>query len=323
MKNQRINLGGKTICFFLSVALLASCQKDVSENENPTQTTPAVEEGLAPDTPTDIVEDNSGTYTTFTENRIVDPIANSSEARTRYNLKFEYTTESSSALSQILNSLTNWNSFAKCCSYSIGRSTSYARTGSYSTRYELRKSDADVAGSKRTEANRSTSDESSVNVERWYGISYFLPSAYVTDPAPEIVTQWQSPKGVQPPLAVWTYNGNWLIARSSGSTSITTTTTSLGAYTKNAWTDFVFHIIWSTSSSGLIEVWKGGTKVYSKTGANTYSGQSKGNYLKNGIYKWPWKTGSYNSVTTSRVLYIDDVRIGLAGATYTDVSPGG
>ena len=72
MKNQRIRLSGKTICFFLSVALLASCQKDVSEIESQAQTAPAVEEGLAPDTPTDIVEDNSGLITGFEENRIVD-----------------------------------------------------------------------------------------------------------------------------------------------------------------------------------------------------------------------------------------------------------
>ncbi|MCW3115926.1 MAG: hypothetical protein JWM28_8 [Chitinophagaceae bacterium] len=318
MKNLRNFLSEKTIiCFFISGIFLTSCQKDVSKSESQ----PVATEALAPDTPTDIVEDNSGQYTTFSEGRIIDPITTTGAARTASHLMFEYTVESSSALSVALNSFTQYNSFAKCCSYSVQRSSSYHNTGSYSLRYELNKSDGDVAGSKRSEANLATTYEPVLKVERWYGMSFYLPSDYITDPAPEIVTQWQSPKGVQPPLAIWTYNGNWLVALSSGTTTIKTTTTSIGTYAKSAWTDFVVHVKWSTSTDGLIEVWKNGTKVFSKTGANTYTGQTRGNYLKDGVYKWPWKSGTYASNTTKRVFYLDDVRIGNNYAVYADVAP--
>jgi len=329
MKNLTSGLGRRSLVLLSLVGTTTffSCQKDVSSiEETETAVTAPTTDEVAADAPVDVIMDPSAeipadvTADPSDERSAPAMTADNSAART--GLIFEQTSESSSALSLALNSLTQWNSLAKCCSYSIGRNSSYKRAGSYSFRYELNKYDKDVAGSKRTEANRYSGSEPVVKVERWYGMSYYLGSDYVTDKAPEIVTQWQSPKGVQPPLAIWTYNGHWMVARSYGSTSIKTTTTDIGAYTKGAWTDIVVHVKWSTSSDGLIEVWKNGSKVYTYAGSNTYSGQSKGNYLKTGIYKWPWKTGTYSSNTTKRVAYIDEVRIGTSSAGYTNVKPG-
>ena len=44
-------------------------------------------------------------------------------------------------------------------------------------------------------------------------------------------------------------------------------------------------------------------------------------YFKIGIYKWDW-AGTSKSVTTSRVVYIDEVRIGNEKSGYDKVYPG-
>lgn len=242
----------------------------------------------------------------------------------RTNIRFEYTSENTDALTKFAVKLPyNWNSLRSCCSYSITRSTEFARTGKFSTRYELNIADASVDNSKRTETSRASNDELTL-ADRWYGVSYYLPKDYVADQAPELLTQWQSLKGVSPPLALWTANGKWAIDQKFNSptdfNTLRTVQTSLGDYSTGKWTDFVFHVKWSLAKDGLIEVWQDGKKVFTSSGPNTYFGISTGNYMKTGIYKWPWAhLDKYTSNTTKRVVYIDDVRI---GASYNDVKPG-
>jgi len=245
----------------------------------------------------------------------------------RANLIFDFTCEQEDALTKSGVKLLNYyNSFGKAADYSITRSANIARTGKYSTRYELRNTDADVFGSKRTEAARASNDEPTL-AERWYGMSYYLPNEYVPDTAPELLTQWQSLKGVSPPLAIWTKAGKWAIDQkfnlATDLNTLKTVNTVIGDCETARWTDFVVHVKWSIGSDGLVEVWKDGVKVFTKSGPNTYFGISTGNYMKTGIYKWPWAhTESYSSNTTKRVIYIDDVRIGNEKATYNDVRPG-
>jgi hypothetical protein len=179
----------------------------------------------------------------------------------------------------------------------------------------LRKTDGDVGGSKRSETIRAVKEESVAKVERWYGASYFLPGDYVYDYAPELVTQWHTAVGRYPALGIWTEKGKWRIV------VLGTQAAFIGNYETNKWTDFVYHVKWSTGSDGLIEIWKNGVKVFTKAGANLGADVTTGAYMRTGIYKSPWKSGS-TSYTTTRVMYVDDVRIGTASATYADVAPG-
>jgi hypothetical protein len=238
-------------------------------------------------------------------------------AGTRKNLIFHSTNEASSALSPVYNvSFTQWASLQRySTSYSVQRSTNFARFGNYSIRFELRKTDGDIGGSKRSEALRYTKSEPLRNVERWYGASTFLPTEYVTDPAAELVTQWHTDAG-SPPLALWTQNGQWKVI-------IMGQATVLGNYQRNVWVDWVYHVKWSSTSDGLIEVWKNGVKVISKAGANIYANSIGGAYFRVGLYKWPWKQGSNPaSTTTTRIMYVDEARVGGELATYYDVAPG-
>jgi hypothetical protein len=238
-------------------------------------------------------------------------------AGARRNLIFYSTNEASSALSPVYNvSFTQWASLQRySTAYSVQRSTDFARFGNYSIRFELRKTDGDIGNSKRSEALRYTKSEPLTKCERWYGASTYLPTDYVTDPAAELVTQWHTDAG-SPPLALWTQNGQWKVV-------IMGKITVLGNYEKNKWVDWVYHVKWSPTSDGLVEIWKDGVKVISKAGANIYSNAIGGAYFRVGIYKWPWKQGSNPaSTTTKRVMYVDEARVGGELATYYDVAPG-
>ena len=72
----------------------------------------------------------------------------------RQNLIFDYTAENADCLTVYgKNMLRNYNSIGKCCNYSAIRSTEQARTGRYSIRYELNKTDKDVYGKAKQNLN--------------------------------------------------------------------------------------------------------------------------------------------------------------------------
>ena len=307
MKNRTIP-GMAVLCLLLTATFM-SCKKETALSEPiNTVVTSDVEDYPG--------QDNLNDFTDTATSDIIHPLSITSLTfGTRKNLFFNFTTEPTNALASFYGgSNTLWKFRGAWTSTEVQRSSNFARTGSYSARYQLNKTDGDVGGSKRSETSRSIYDEPVIKVERWYGASYFLPTEFVNDKAPEILTQWKTDNG-SPALALWTINGTWRIVKFGDQT------TTIGNYDKAKWTDFVFHIKWSKSTDGLIEVWKNGVKVHSQSGPTLYSGDTM-LYMKSGIYKWPWKTGSYGSTTTQRVIYIDDVRIGSNLATYYDVAPG-
>ncbi len=249
-------------------------------------------------------------------------------AYVRKNLIMDFTVEQPDALTRTgANLYYYWNGFDKAANaqaYAFVRTNAFARSGAWSMQVQLRKTDDDVALSKRAEARRVSNEEPTLK-ERWYGMSYYLPSDYIKDIAPELLTQWQSLKGVSPPLALWTENGKWEIVRHVLDPSQPNGIRQLppvviGDYETEKWTDFVFHVRWSITSNGLIEVWKSGKLVYTYSGANSYQDRITGNYMKLGIYKWAWKK-NYPSNTVKRVICADDVRIGNEFSNYNDVAP--
>jgi len=312
MKNQKW-LSIAMLCIGLSTLML-SCQKESAQ---------AAKEPLTFDK-NDYLNDIADNATPDESEMQYAPInenaasASVTSAGTRRNLIFHSTNEASTTLTPCYNtSFTQWASIQRYDrTYSVTRVNSLARFGSYSLRFELRKTDGDIGWSKRAEACRYTKSEPAQKCERWYAASTYLPSDYTTDPSPELVTQWHTDAG-SPPLALWTHNGQWRI------TIFGKYQTKLGNYEKNKWVDWVYHVKWSAGADGLIEIWKDNKLVFTKVGANIYSNSIGGAYMRVGIYKWPWKSGSNPaSTTTKRVMYIDEVRIGGENATYYDVAPG-
>jgi Polysaccharide lyase len=203
----------------------------------------------------------------------------------------------------------------------IARAPEPVRAGSAAARFELHKNDPVINNGSRAEL---TAPLEPRGAERWYGFSVYLPSDWAHDRSAEIVTQWHQhwDIGSSPPLALVTRNGNWEISQNWESYQHQTV---VGAYQTGLWTDWVFHVKWSSGDDGLVQIWKDGrpvTDFANKAGKNTYHDPNHGNYMKIGIYKWDWSQGR-PSDTTRRVMYHDELRVADASGGYATVAPPG
>ena len=198
-------------------------------------------------------------------------------------------------------------------SYAITTATNPVYQGVKSARFELRDTDPENHSGTRSEI----SFNETTNLNRWYSYALYAPSAYYKfDAEDEIITQWHQGGGLTPALCL-RVKSDKLYIRVLGSTWV-----ELGAFDKDAWHAYVMHIKHSSGSDGLIEIWKDGTKILSRSGANMYKvgGDITNPNVKMGIYKSDWN-GSGTTATNIRVLYFDDIKIGNENATYADMVP--
>jgi hypothetical protein len=146
--------------------------------------------------------------------------------------------------------------------------------------------------------------------ELWMSWSYYFPTLNaVFDPYadPNYPTTDSSAEGeihqifptgaVHPSVMIWmhaSWGNNLIITLMSG---LSTSGTEYAYNTHyplvaGQWMDFVEHIQWSSTSTGLYELWctTGGvtTQLISHTGANAYSDLSFSGTPKLGIYHWWW-----------------------------------
>jgi hypothetical protein len=180
----------------------------------------------------------------------------------------------------------------------------------------------------RTEV-RLIAPDSQLKKEYWYGFSVYLPSDYKADKVWEIVAQWKNwpdsgDTEHSPPLTlsttggVWSVTDKWNANRTTTPSSTRTSKHLFGPYTTGKWTDWVFRIRWAYDKDGLLEIWKDGKKVLSKSGPNTYN-DARMPYFKFGIYKG-WHKIAATSVKT-RTLYHDQLRFVGPGGAYSYVAP--
>lgn len=187
-------------------------------------------------------------------------------------------------------------------------------------RFELRQNDAIVKGSKRAEIG--FRDELR---EGWYGYSVYFPSTgFERDSHPEILAQWHQSGGGSPPNSFEVWNDEMYfrsINRSDtrDNSNKVYTNYSLGKVQRGMWHEFVFHIVHSPNSDGLIEVWHNNIKVHTVKGPNMRRDFPLPT-LKVGIYKWSWAGQKTN--TDRRIVYFDNVRVGGKGAGLADFANG-
>lgn len=205
-----------------------------------------------------------------------------------------------------------------------------ARKGSYSTRFELTKSD--VLNYRYTRAE--IRQKSFAEAEKWYGFSNYLPGDFITDPLAEKIAQWHDIPDFDlgetwrsPPLSLGIINGRYYLHIQWASKAVNTDLTKdgqqrvdLGPVDKMKWNDWVFHIKFSYKSDGILEVWKNKVKVFSLYGPNSFNDRSYP-YFKIGIYKWGWDGWASYSPENKRVLYYDEIRIANRGSNVNEVSP--
>ncbi|MBC7791529.1 MAG: heparin lyase I family protein [Anaerolineae bacterium] len=230
-----------------------------------------------------------------------------------------------------------------CCAHSVRVQQEMQRSGLYSARAELRATDPVAGASKRSEL-RVTSGNivGGVGSERWYGLRIYIPDSWQVDVNREdyqILAQWHNLPDTElgerytpPPLAIWIDKGEWSIWNYWDPNAVSELTKGApaapggrmvlwrGAFSRGRWTDWVVHVKWSYGADGLLEIWKDGQRVVSRTGPNTYNDR-RPLYFMAGIYKWMWSNPGGVWSQPTRVAYFDDLRIAGSVGSYAAVAP--
>lgn len=213
-----------------------------------------------------------------------------------------------------------------------------ARTGNSSMKSYLNRLTSST--SYRTEIVVPQPEVYAFNEDYWIGFSVYLPSSYVVSDVYEILAQWHArpDKSIgedyrNPPIGLATTGGNWLIGAKWDSKENTwadgtrkydgSEQWNLGPVTADIgrWVDWVFHIKFSWSSDGILQVWKDGKLVVERFGPNTFNDQ-RGPYMKMGMYTG-WKDRNCcEDKPAGKTVYHDALRIVRgADAKYENVAP--
>jgi hypothetical protein len=148
-------------------------------------------------------------------------------------------------------------------------------------------------------------------VHYWYGWSVFLPANWVTTPVKhyEALGQWHTAHNR--PIVVYLNGNRWVVVN-----HIKYKVFTLGALEKGVWTDFVFHIKWSSGADGVLEAWLNEKKVFTYHGPNNDVGDPLDPFFKIGQYR-------NGPVNIDRIVYYDAIRVAKGSSvTYKDVAPG-
>ncbi len=198
--------------------------------------------------------------------------------------------------------------------HSFGTAQNPILEGSYSGRFELRDDDEMTANGTRAEVLFPEQDHN----ERWYSYSLYLPSdGFKIDSNNDIISQWHQGSGSGSPTTTLRIKNDRFFLK-SGPTKEERVDYDIAEVQKDAWNEFVFHIVHSGGEDGLVEVWLNGEQVLNIKGGNLNKDFDLPRW-KIGIYKDDW---NYDETTDTdlRIMYFDNVRMGDENATFEDMT---
>lgn len=204
--------------------------------------------------------------------------------------------------------------------HSITQTSCMSYNGTKCAKFELWYTDTMNNSGTRSEITFPTN----TNNNRWYSFAIYFPCldwAYDTDD--EVINQWHQGGGLTPALCIRTMRDSIYVRIVKDVTGQAQDTwINLGVIEKNIWRAYVMHINHSSTSSGLIEIWRDGRQILYRTGANMYTvgGSVTNPNWKLGIYKSGWNDEE-TTLTKRRVILFDDIRLGNENASYREVAP--
>ena len=195
-------------------------------------------------------------------------------------------------------------------------------------RLEVRREDPLANNKYRSEViPRVESESIQYGTDYLYQFRTYLPPDWETDHFGEVIVQWHSRPDLElgenwrrPPLALNIDGENYELVNISDSSPVSHaedsedtsvgTTPWIGPIERGRWVDWAFHIRWSYEGNGFIRIWKDGRQVATQRGPNTYNDRTPP-FWKLGIYKWIWTRNPDRSRLDRRVMWMDDISIGV------------
>ena len=218
-------------------------------------------------------------------------------------------------------------------------STNHARAGDASARVEL-----NFRGDTSHREELMLHGIAGRDTERWVAFSMLLPKGgdedwAVDSKSNDILFQihaFPDPDGtwVVPPISMNSSDGDWMIflAVDADPTLVDGEYDFIGdvwraPYETGVWTDWVYHFKFDhrragsedDRPNGFLEVWKDGEQVLDRHGIQLGQNDVGASNFKTGVYKTRWRQHRDAETDVSRrVLYVDEIRIGDAAATFDD-----
>lgn len=201
-------------------------------------------------------------------------------------------------------------------------------TSGNAVRLEARRDDPIANNKIRSELVPSVNrDEFEFGTDYFYQFRMYLPPEWEIDDVSDVVAQWHGRPDRdlgepyrRPPLSFSVDGDVFELITRSDSAQVTDrsspdeTFTELTAWTapieRGRWIDWGFHIRWSYDGDGIIRIWKDGQHIHTHRGANAYNDRTPP-YFKLGIYKWIWTRNPERSRVDRRVIWLDDISIGI------------
>jgi hypothetical protein len=175
-----------------------------------------------------------------------------------------------------------------------------------------------------------------IGKEHWFAFAIYLPTDYEPDfAAADLIWELHGRKDGKlgeearnAPLSIRIQDTRWKITYKKDTRVVNDKNYEeegnkfIGNYTKGKWTTFVIHTLWDYQPRGYVEIWKDGELVFTKTNGIGFN-DVIGPYIKIGLYKSKWGNASWSGPTdvSSRLVYIDDFRVGDANTTYAEIAP--
>ncbi len=198
--------------------------------------------------------------------------------------------------------------------YSFAVATYPVFEGENSGRFELNDYDPMVANGTRAEIMFPALAQK----DNWYSCSVYIPSKdYRGDSNYDIISQWDQGNGTGYSTIMLKIKNDRFFMK-SGLTIEESKEYDIAKVQKDAWNEFVFHIIHSSDNDGLIELWLNGEKVLNIEGGNMDKKYELPKW-KIGIYKKAWN-GNKTTNTDRRVLFFDNVRLGNQNASFEEMT---
>jgi Polysaccharide lyase len=208
-----------------------------------------------------------------------------------------------------------------CCEHSAEVVTSPVRSGKFAARLAISPNDPSIRGSKRAEfRTRATLN----GKHYWYALSTYLPKPWEPSKHTVLLAQWHNVPdkiigegGAIPPLAMRTIDDQLVILSVSSEERVTTSwydnkvdynTTELYSekIETDVWTDWLFHVLWSTGPDGIVQVWKNNEKIVDYAGPTAHP-DFVAPYFKFGVYAPSWGKSDDPVLVDERVAVFDDV----------------
>lgn len=202
--------------------------------------------------------------------------------------------------------------------YGITPVRCYSYNGAQSAKFELRDTDEMNNSGTRAEITFPTAS----NLNRWYSFAVFFPCLdWDRDDDDEVINQWHQGGGLTPALCIRTMRDS-IFLRIVEEPGGDDEWVNLGVIIKNVWHPYVLHIRHSSTSSGLIEIWRNGVPIFTRNGKNMYpvTGSVTNPNWKLGIYKSGWNDAETTDVSR-RVILFDDIKMGNENSKYREMAP--